>query len=262
MASITSRASRPWAWVLLLLATVVACPRRVVAQVPPTIIVADQTRVWWNDDDVPATILTYRAELYLSPAVTCTAGPAPICTPTSPATPPAATIDLGKPVADATGTLISPPVKPLLPANALYYMYLRALAVNGRLSPQSNGVGPLMVVAGVPCGTGTPLTVAVETAPTGWSSVVQAGLQGRVLFRLLGNNPVEASEIRLDTKVVAEQHGVGADFRWTSGQWFETVNVPPGTYNLTVWARDSVGCTTVTPMPRSVTVVAPKPWGK
>jgi hypothetical protein len=91
----------------------------------------------------------------------------------------------------------------------------------------------------------------VQPAPGGWTADVAIGLQGFVLFQLVNGSPIVDVQVRLGTQVAGEQ--LGQDLRASAGQYF-SVPRTPGTYALTVYAKDSQGCEAVTTAPRTVTV--------
>jgi D-alanyl-D-alanine carboxypeptidase len=115
--------------------------------------------------------------------------------------------------------------------------------LTGLTSPQSNTVTFTFQTPATQCG-----TISVQT----YSATVAVGTQGNVAFQVLNSSkPIVDLQVRFGTQVVGEL--LGTDLRASMGLYF-SVPRTPGPYSLTVYAKDSVGCSVVTTAARTVTV--------
>ncbi len=91
-------------------------------------------------------------------------------------------------------------------------------------------------------------TISVQT----YSATVAVGTQGNVAFQVLNSSkPIVDLQVRFGAQVVGEL--LGTDLRASMGLYF-SVPRTPGPYSMTVYAKDSVGCSVVTTAVRTVTV--------
>jgi hypothetical protein len=86
-----------------------------------------------------------------------------------------------------------------------------------------------------------------------FTATVPVGMVGNVSFRVLNASaPVTLEQVRFGgTQVVAESKG--EDLRASMGLYFSVPRIT-GTYLLTVYVKDSLGCEAVTTAVRTVTV--------
>ena len=102
------------------------------------------------------------------------------------------------------------------------------------------------------------LQVAVKPPPLGWSALVRIGEEGYVDFRIVNPQPVVDVQVRFGSQVVghATARAPGDDLRAIRGLSFSVPRVA-GDYPMTVWAKDTTNCETVTTLQRIVTVHDP-----
>ena len=86
----------------------------------------------------------------------------------------------------------------------------------------------------------------------GWTSTIAPGGEGIVRYQLRNPLPITDVQVRLGA-LVASEIPSSPDLRAVAGQKFSVPRVP-GTYILTVWAKDSHNCENVTTLARMVTV--------
>jgi len=131
---------RIWYLALLLFC---ACPTKIYAQAPPTLILTTANQLGWNWDasNPLVTLQSFRAEFYLKSAVTCSGTPVDCPEPSGT---PIVTSDFRKPTPDGAGLYIGPLISgiPGLLPGVQYFAYLRAIASGGMVSPPSNFAGP------------------------------------------------------------------------------------------------------------------------
>jgi hypothetical protein len=84
-----------------------------------------------------------------------------------------------------------------------------------------------------------------------WSQAVAVGGRGQIDFLLANAFPITELQVKLGAQVVAEV--TGQELRDVASLSFSMPRTP-GNYNISIFAKDSFGCTTETTTPRLVTV--------
>ena len=132
-----------------------------------------------------------------------------------------------------------------------YFFVVRAYNAAGTIGPPSNEVST--VLTGGMCEGA--LQIAVRPLPGGWSDHVDIGNMGFVYFSIANPRPVIDFQVRFGAQVVghATASAPGDDLRAILGLSFSVPRVAGG-YPMTLWAKDNMGCETVTTAPRIVLV--------
>ncbi len=105
-----------------------------------------------------------------------------------------------------------------------------------------------------PCTVGGVTTIVVSN----YTNQLTPGEEGQVVAKVIGPSPVTQIQILLGTQVVGEipvggQPGVGLDLRFVRAIGFGSPRVP-GSYNLTLAARDARGCRVTTSIARPLVI--------
>ncbi len=135
-----------------------------------------------------------------------------------------------------------------LSAYKTYDFAVRAIAADGRVSAPATLVytleAPPPPPPPPPC---SGITVRVDD----WSRTVPLGGRGKVALTLIGSHPIVLLQVKLGGQVIGEV--TGTDLRDLAGLYF-SVPRTPGSYNITVAAKDSTSCTVQSTATRLVTV--------
>lgn len=225
---------------LLIIILIVALlfSRTIYAQ---TITLTDTNVAAWDVPDPNSTpAIDYKGEFYTPQHINNSL----------PTSGPDLVLDFGNSMTDP---LKSPTLKPLLQPNVLYYMFARAYAANGMFSGLSNIVGPIFApsMQASPCDSPTPHNITIQIKS--WLPSVAVGAKGQVLFDLSNSFPIVQIQIHLQPDNQTAGEVIGQELRDVSALNF-AVPRTPGSYQFTVFAKDSVGCTAETTITRTFTV--------
>ena len=213
------------------------------AQSPPSpITLTDTSRLAWTPSADDSSVSSYRAELFLTSSVQSL----PDGSGFVPTGLPALTVEQGKPATNASGEQLGPLLKPSVPSDVMFVAFLRAIGSNGLVSALSNSTMPFTSAVQTG-GCNHSITISVQD----WTRMVPVGGRGRILLQLANSFPIVQLQIRLGTQAIAEVNG--AELRDSAGMYF-SVPRTPDVYNISVFAKDSTGCTAQTTVPRTVTV--------
>lgn len=138
-------------------------------------------------------------------------------------------------------------IAPLLPYTDGLHQLTLTYVLGGVMSAPSNTATFTYQTPTTPPSCGT---ISVQT----YTATVPVGTQGNVAFQVLNSaKPIIDVQVRFGSQVVGEVGPGTVDLRSLMGLYFSVPRMP-GAYNLTVYAKDNVGCSVVTTATRTVTV--------